>query len=299
MCWSWPRIRTAPLLERVRFLAIFSANLDEFFMKRVGGLQRQQHARVTELSLDGLTPRQQLDEIHAHLRPMLEQHMTCWLDDLKPALESEGVIIRDYDALEPLDRTAADQFFVRNVFPILTPLAVDPAHPFPFISNLSNSIGVILEHPTRKETLFVRIKVPENLPRWVPLAAKLHFVPLEQVIGGNLSLLFPGMKVMEHQPFRVTRNADIEMDAEDADDLLQLVEQELRARRMAQGGSAGTGEIDVIDDAGIHRLRHRSGRARYLSDARILDMSDLAALADLEFAGFEIQAVDSHDAGCG
>jgi polyphosphate kinase len=273
--------KTAPLLERVRFLAIFSANLDEFFMKRVGGLQRQHHARVTELSLDGLTPRQQLDEIHAHLRPMLEQHMTCWLDDLKPALESEGVIIRDYDALESLDRSTADQFFAKNVFPILTPLAVDPAHPFPFISNLSNSIGVILEHPTRKETLFVRIKVPENLPRWVSLPSKMHFVPLEQVIGGNLSLLFPGMNVVEHQPFRVTRNADIEMDAEDADDLLQLVEQELRARRMAravrlelaQSMSPTMREFVVsgieVDVRDIYPTRG------------MLDMSDLATLADL------------------
>ena len=272
----------APLLERARFLAIFSANLDEFFMKRVGGLQRQQLARVTELSLDGLTPRQQLDEIHAHLRPMLEEHVSCWLDELKPALESEGVVIRDYDALEALDRAAADLFFARNVFPILTPLAVDPAHPFPFISNLSNSIGVILENPTRKETLFVRIKVPENLPRWVPLASRLHFVPLEQVIGGNLSLLFPGMKLVEHQPFRVTRNADIEMDAEDADDLLQLVEQELRARRMAgavrlelaQSMSPAMREFVVsgleLDTRDIYPTRG------------MLDMSDLAALADLD-----------------
>ena len=186
---------------------------------------------------------------------------SCWLDDLKPALESQGVSIRDYDALQPLDRTAADLYFVKNVFPILTPLAVDPAHPFPFISNLSNSIGVILQNPTSKETLFVRIKVPENLPRWVPLTTKLHFVPLEQVIGGNLSLLFPGMNVIEHQPFRVTRNADIEMDAEDADDLLQLVEQELRARRLAQARASGIGPIHVRRHARIRRLRHRCGRA--------------------------------------
>lgn len=181
-----------------------------------------------------------------------------------------------------LDRAAADLFFARNVFPILTPLAVDPAHPFPFISNLSNSIGVILENPTRKETLFVRIKVPENLPRWVPLASRLHFVPLEQVIGGNLSLLFPGMKLVEHQPFRVTRNADIEMDAEDADDLLQLVEQELRARRMAgavrlelaQSMSPAMREFVVsgleLDTRDIYPTRG------------MLDMSDLAALADLD-----------------
>jgi polyphosphate kinase len=226
--------KTVPLLERVRFLAIFSANLDEFFMKRVGGLQRQQHAHVTEPTIDGLTPQDQLMAIHAHLRPMLEKHVSCWLEDLKPALEQQGIFIRDYDALESLDRSSANQYFSKNVFPILTPLAVDPAHPFPFISNLSNSIGVILEHPERKQKLFVRIKVPESLPRWVPLPAKNTFVPLEQVIGGNLSLLFPGMTVLEFSPFRITRNADIEMDAEDADDLLQAVEHELRARRMAR-----------------------------------------------------------------
>jgi polyphosphate kinase len=226
--------KSLPLLERVRFLAIFSSNLDEFFMKRVGGLQRQQLARVFGATIDGLTPHEQLQAIHAHLRPMLEEHVACWLEDLKPAIEKQGIFIRDYDAMEALDRSAADDYFSKHVFPILTPLAVDPAHPFPFISNLSNSIGVILEHPERKEKLFVRIKVPENLPRWVPLTTKFNFVPLEQVIGGNLSLLFPGMNVVEYSPFRITRNADIEMDAEDADDLLQAVEQELRARRMAR-----------------------------------------------------------------
>jgi polyphosphate kinase len=226
--------KTIPLLERVRFLAIFSANLDEFFMKRVGGLQRQQAAGVTEQTMDGLSPHEQLLAIHAHLRPMLEMHVACWLDDLKPQLENYGVVIRDYDALEDLDRGLADQYFSKNVFPILTPLAVDPAHPFPFISNLSNSIGVIVEDPGRRLRSFVRIKVPENLPRWVPLSTKNHFVPLEQVIGGNLSLLFPGMTVKEYAPFRITRNADIEMDAEDAEDLLQVVEQELKARRMAR-----------------------------------------------------------------
>ncbi len=184
--------------------------------------------------------------------------------------------------LDPLDRTAADQYFAKNVFPILTPLAVDPAHPFPFISNLSNSIGVMLEHPVRKQRLFVRIKLPENLPRWVPLPGRFQFVPLEQVVGGNLSLLFPGMTVIEHQLFRVTRNADIEMDAEDADDLLQLVEQELRARRMAravrlelaQSMSPAMREFVIggveVDPADIYPT---SGP---------IDMTDLAALADLD-----------------
>jgi polyphosphate kinase len=225
---------TVPLLERVRFLAIFSSNLDEFFMKRVGGLQRQRDAGVTELSIDGLTPQQQLDAIDDRVRKLVQAQVDLWLNELVPRLAEAGIRIFDYTELEDADRQAADVFFAKNVFPLLTPLAVDPGHPFPFISNLSTSIGVMLEHPTGRDRLFARIKVPEALPRWVPLTNKLNFVPLEQVIGGNLQMLFPGMKVLEHQPFRVTRNADVEMDAEDADDLLQLVEQELRARRMAE-----------------------------------------------------------------
>ncbi|MGH7215517.1 MAG: polyphosphate kinase 1, partial [Tepidisphaeraceae bacterium] len=226
-----------PLLERVKFLAIFSSNLDEFFMKRVGGLQRQRTGGVSELSLDGMTVQEQLDAVHRHLRPMLDALVSCWVDDLLPALAKEGVRIRAYDELDEVERSAVDSFFVKQVFPILTPLAVDPGHPFPFISNLSKSLGVLVEHPGRpaEAPLFVRIKVPENLPRWVALAtAKHQFVPLEQIIGANLSMLFPGMRILEWQLFRVTRNADIEMDENDADDLLDMVEQELRRRRLAR-----------------------------------------------------------------
>jgi polyphosphate kinase len=275
--------QTIPLLERARFLAIFSSNLDEFFMKRVGGLHRQQHAHVSERSMDGLTPAEQLTLIRQHLRPMLEQQVACWLDDVKPALEQQGIVIHDYDALSNLDRAAADQFFSRNVFPILTPLGVDSAHPFPFISNLSNSIGVILEHPMNKDRSFVRIKVPENLARWVPLTEKYHFVPLEQVIGGNLSLLFPGMTVVEYSLFRVTRNADIEMDAEDADDLLQLVEQELRARRMARAV-----RLELAQSMSPAMLQFITSGVEidpqdiYPTRGPV-DLTDLAALANLEF----------------
>jgi len=226
--------KSVPLLERIRFVAIFASNLDEFFMKRIGGLQRQRGAGVTELSTDGLTPQQQLDLCHDRVRRMVEAQVNLWLDDLQPALADAGIRLRDYDTLDEAERASVDQFFAKNVFPLLTPLAVDPGHPFPFLSNLSTSIGVILEHPSGRERLFVRTKIPESLPRWVSLPTKMNLVPLEQVIGGNLQMLFPGMKVLEHQLFRITRNADIEMDAEDAEDLLQLVEQELRARRMAE-----------------------------------------------------------------
>ena len=271
-----------PLLERVRFVAIFASNLDEFFMKRVGGLQRQREAGVTELSLDGMTPSEQLDAIHDRVRKMVADQVDRWLGDLQPKLAEAGVRIFEYETLEPADKAAADQFFVKNVFPLLTPLAVDSGHPFPFLSNLSMSVGVMLEHPTGRERLFVRIKVPESLPRWVPLPTKLTFVPLEQVIGGNLAMLFPGMKVLEHQLFRVTRNADVEMDAEDADDLLQLVEQELRARRMAE-----VVRLEVADTmspamrdtivAGVNI----SPRLVYTTSGPV-NLSDLVGLANLD-----------------
>jgi polyphosphate kinase len=273
---------TVPLLERVRFLAIFSTNLDEFFMKRVGGLQRQRESRVSERSNDGLTPQEQLDAIHARVEPLIQASIDTWFDSIHPALKDQGIQIRSYDTLNELERSTVDAFFVRHVFPILTPLAVDPGHPFPFISNLSSSVGVLLENPGDRDHLFVRVKVPENVARWVPLPTKLNFVPLEQVIRANLALLFPGMKVLECQQFRVTRNADIELDEDDADDLLELVELELRRRRLArvvrlelpESMSEGMREnilsgLDV-DPEDVHVIRGP------------LDMGDLFQLAHLD-----------------
>ena len=224
--------KSIPLLERVKFLAIFASNLDEFFMKRVGGLQRQRAGNLAERSLDGMTVQEQLAAVHKAIGPMLTSMYRVWFDDLHPALKKQGVIIKRYTDLSPKDRELADEFFRKQVFPILTPLAVDPGHPFPFISNLSRSMGVMLEAPSGNRS-FCRIKLPENLPRWVPVGPANSFVPLEGVIAGNLELLFPGMKVLEHHLFRVTRNADIELDEEDADDLLAMVTEELRKRRLA------------------------------------------------------------------
>jgi polyphosphate kinase len=273
-----------PLLERVKFLAIFSSNLDEFFMKRVGGLLRQRHSNVSDLSIDGLTVQEQLDAIHRHVVPMLDEHARCWQNDLEPALAAEGVRIDSYAKLSDPDRAVADQYFLQHVFPILTPLAVDPGHPFPFISNLSKSLGVMLEHPGRADPSWVRIKVPENLPRWVPLPNRMHFVPLEQVIAGNLSMLFPGMKVLEWALFRCTRNADIEMDADDADDLLEMVELELRRRRMAKvvrlelpAGMSQTMRDFIITGLEV-------GAAEVYTCDGPMDMDDLLALSNLELA---------------
>ncbi|MBC7782386.1 MAG: RNA degradosome polyphosphate kinase, partial [Burkholderiales bacterium] len=222
-----------PLLERVKFLAIFASNLDEFFMKRIGGLQRQRADKVQDRSLDGLTVDEQLTAVHKRIRPVIDEMYRLWFDDLHPSLKKHGVAIRKYQSLKPAEREHTDEFFRKQVFPILTPLAVDPGHPFPFISNLSRSMGVMLEGPTGSRS-FCRIKLPENLPRWVPLPDTHSVVPLEAVIAGNLQSLFPGMTVLEHHLFRLTRNADLELDEEDADDLLAMVTEELRQRRLAK-----------------------------------------------------------------
>ncbi|MGA2229516.1 MAG: polyphosphate kinase 1 [Tepidisphaeraceae bacterium] len=271
-----------PLLERVRFLAIFSSNLDEFFMKRVGGLQRQRDAGVTERSIDGLTPQQQLDAVDERVRKMLSAQSDLWLNELQPKLAEAGVHLLNYATLDDADRQAADAYFAKNIYPLLTPLAVDPGHPFPFISNLSTSIGVMLEHPTGRERLFARVKVPESLPRWVGLPKPMTFVPVDQVIGGNLRMLFPGMKVLESQPFRVTRNADVEMDAEDAEDLLQLVEQELKARRMAEVVRIELDEAmpQAMRETIVHGL---DARARQVYATRgPINLGDLMSLANLD-----------------
>lgn len=274
--------RDLPLLERVKYLAIFASNLDEFFMKRVGGLQRQRIAKLAERSLDGMTAAEQLDAIHARVRAMLDRQLDLWQNDLRPALAEVGVQIRGYDALTEPERQFVDDYFSRQIFPILTPLAVDPGHPFPFISNLSKSMGVMLEHPGRPEPLFVRIKTPEHLPRYVPLPTRNHFIPVEQIIAGNLPTLFPGMKVLENQLFRVTRNADIEFDEEDADDLLAQVEQELRRRRMA-----GVVRLELpIDMSPAMRQFIIEGMEVDPADVYTIngpiDMDDLMALASID-----------------
>jgi polyphosphate kinase len=235
--------KAVPLLERVKFLAIFASNLDEFFMKRIGGLHRQRAGDLRERSLDGLTVEQQLEAIHARIRPMLDEQVNLWFNELHPALKKERIAIKRYNDLTKSQQAYCDDLFRRQMFPILTPLAVDPGHPFPFISNLSKSMGVMVERPpavgdAQGERSFVRIKVPENLPRWIQMPAdggstSWTFTPLESVIGANLQELFPGMKVLENHLFRVTRNADVEMDEEDADDLLAMITAEIKLRRMA------------------------------------------------------------------
>jgi polyphosphate kinase len=220
-----------PLLERLRFLAIVSTNLDEFFMVRVAGLREQVEAGMATRGSDGWTPSETLEAIAKHIGPSVETQVRCFLDEILPALEAEGIRLADMAELGRRDLDYLRDYFLAQVFPVLTPLAVDPSHPFPYISNLSLSLAVTVRDPSSRRDRFARVKVPGILPRFVPLGDGCTFVPLEQVVATHLDHLFPGMTVVEAHPFRVTRDADIELAEDEADDLLVAVEQELRRRR--------------------------------------------------------------------
>jgi len=222
-----------PLLERLKFISITSSNLDEYFSKRVGGLKRQKAAGVANLTLDGWTPDVQLSLIARSVRMMTTIESDCLHDDILPALANHGIRLLHYAELSETEKARLKAYYLKEVYPILTPLAVDPGHPFPFISNLSLSLGVLLRDPASGDIQFARVKVPQTRARWVPLDNPTHFVPLEQVITAHLDTLFKGMEVLAVYPFRVTRNADIARNEEEADDLLEMISEELRERRVA------------------------------------------------------------------
>ncbi|OZC04615.1 RNA degradosome polyphosphate kinase [Rubricoccus marinus] len=223
-----------PLLERVTFLAITANNMDEFYRKRVGGLKRQIGARVRQLSPDGRLPTDQLEIARESARTMMTALDDVWTDTLLPRMAEEGIEIRSYDSLTEKQREKLDRHFLTQIFPILTPLAVDPGHPFPFISNLSLSLAFSLRHPTRETEHFARLKVPTARGRFLNVPGEpKHLIALEELIRHNASALFPGMVVEGVHAFRVTRNADVERNEEEADDLLSMISEELRERRFA------------------------------------------------------------------
>lgn len=228
-----------PLLERIRFLGIFTSNLDEFVMKRVGGLKRQVEVGVHRKS-GGLTPEQQLAEIRARILVLLNKQSQCFEKVLRPELGKNGIELVSWSKLSKEEQHYAAQYFRQNVFPVLTPLAVDPGLPFPFISNLSISLGVTLRHPEREEKLFARIKVPKIFPQWIQIRTEIslvnqyRFVSLMDLIQNNLKGLFPDMEVLDVMPFRITRNAEIERDEDDVEDLLEMIAEELKQRRFAE-----------------------------------------------------------------
>lgn len=273
-----------PLLERLKFMAIYSSNLDEYFMARVAGLKQQVEAQVSPPTVDGLTPEKQLAAIDRELRPVVIEQHRFFHQELRPLLAAEGIYLLDYQDLNSTQRSYLHEYFEGQIFPVLTPLAVDPGHPFPYISNLSLNLAVIVQDRKTGESHFARVKVPDTLPRFIPLPEEVSSpdpqrrwqgIPLEQVIAHNLASLFPGMSIQEYYPFRITRNTDIELEEDEADDLLLAIEQELLKRRF---GSVVRMEIQESMPASIQRtLMGELG----LSDTDVYAVEGLLCLGDL------------------
>ncbi|MFI5246006.1 MAG: polyphosphate kinase 1, partial [Gemmatimonadales bacterium] len=277
----------------LKFLSIFSTNLDEFYMVRVAGLRRQVAARVQQTPPDGLTAREQLDAIERRVGDLLEQARRCLHELLLPALAAHGVRLLTMAELGAAEREAIDAFFETHVFPVLTPLAVDPGHPFPYISNLSISLAVQLREPEHGHEHFARVKVPKSLTRWVPVEGRPnHFVPLEQVIGAHLGALFPGMQVLGSHTFRITRYSDLEIaNSEEPEDLLAMIEEQVFQRRFGEVVRLEVqsdmpaalralllDELRDTEDPEITPLTDREVHAQGL----LLDLGDLMALAALD-----------------
>jgi polyphosphate kinase len=223
--------RSAPVLERAKFLAIMSQNLDEFFQVRVAGLKEQVGAGVASTAPDGMTPTEQLKAIRKRILELGQRQDRVYNEEVMPLLREADVRVVGTAELDDEEKKWLLELFEERIFPVLTPLAVDPAHPFPYISNLSLNLAVQVRDPVRRRTRFARVKVPPILPRFITMPDGSRFIPLEQVIAAHLDALFPGMKVLDHHPFRVTRNADLELEEDEADDLLAAIESELRRHR--------------------------------------------------------------------
>jgi len=223
-----------PLLERLKFIAIVSGNMDEFFMKRIGGLKQQIGAGMRELTPDGRTPRQQVQECYAFVRE-LETCKDELLLQVLHLLKQKGIVVGRYRDLTQKEKKQVSAYFRDNIFPLLTPQSIDPAHPFPFISNLSLNLLVTLRYPRTKRTILSRVKVPVGLgsPRFIRVGEGDHFVSLEEIMMHNLDMLFPGMEIVACELFRVTRNANAEINEEGADDLMAMIESELKERKFA------------------------------------------------------------------
>jgi polyphosphate kinase len=276
-----------PLLERVRFVAIACGNLDEFFQKRVGGLKRQEAAGVITPSRDGRPPSDQLLLIRDAARAMQVSMTAVWESELRPRLADEAdVLISEYADLDDEQRTAADRHFRDHIYPILTPLAVDPGHPFPFISNLSVSLAVLIRHPKRGTLHFARLKIPTGLGRWLRVSDtrhRHHFVPVEEVIRHNAGQLFRGMEIASVDVFRVTRNADVRRDDEEAEDLVAVIAEELRERRFAP-----VVRLEVHQKMS-RQVRDLLLRELELTDEDVYEVDGLLGLADcVHLAGLEM-----------
>jgi polyphosphate kinase len=274
-----------PLLERANFLAIFASNLDEFFMVRVAGLKRRIATGIAVPTNIGRAPLDVLADIGARAHVLQERHARAFRD-LKPALDEAGIHVENWSDLDERDRAALDDTFSGQIFPVLMPLAVDPAHPFPYISGLSLNLSIRVRNPKNGKEEFARLKMPTNLPRFVKLPDDdrgiLRFIPLEDLISNHLEELFPGMEVLEHHEFRVTRNEDVEVEEDDAENLLTALEKELQRRRF--GPPIRLEITDDMDDVTLGLL---------MSELQITEQEVYRLPAPLDLSGlFEITRID-------
>jgi len=286
-------VRT-PLLERLKFLAIYCTNLDEFYMVRVAALRRQVAAGVLQTTPDGLTPQAQLDEIDRMVRMQLDRLRRCLQEELLPGLSEAGIHLVTMEDVTEAERATLDAYFETEVFPVLTPLAVDPGHPFPYISNLSLSLAVQVRDDARDAEHFARVKVPRSLPRWVPVGRPNTFVPLENLIGAHLPRLFAGMRVLGWHMFRITRNSDLELSAADEpEDLLAMIEEQIFQRRFGEVVrlEVQSGMPTQVQSLLLAELREATDPTvvtltdRDVFDAGpFLELGDLLAIAALEIA---------------
>jgi polyphosphate kinase len=284
-----------PLIERLKFMAIFSSNLDEFFMVRIAAIAQQIEAKVSQLTPDGRTPTEQLTITSAQVQQLVTQQHQHFETVLRPAMLEQGIYLLDYFDLNQEQCSYLQSYFEEQIFPVLTPLAVDPGHPFPYISNLSLNLAVVIKHPETGEELFARVKVPKVLPRFINLPAELQQsdrtsplqidrdkfpiwtgIPLEQLIAHNLETLFPGMNIQDCFTFRVTRDADISVAEDEADDLLLAIEDGLSKRR--KGGSPVRIEVD---SAMPNQIRQMLTEELEVTDRDIYEVNGMLGLGDL------------------
>ena len=295
-----------PLLERARFLAIFASNLDEFFMVRVAGLKRRIAAGFAVPSATGMSPTRLVDALTERAHVLMDRHADVFEQVVRPALADEGIVIVKYEDLEDAEQDRLRKLFRSDIFPVLTPLAVDPAHPFPYISGLSLNIAVEIRDPDTGKDYFARVKVPETLPRFLSVDARgkaskvtdasalsdepRSFVPLEAVIGAHLDYLFPGMDVIDHFTFRVTRNEDVEVEEDDAENLLKAMEKELLRRRFGPAV-----RLEVAEDLSP-TIRELLVRELGITESDVfhlpapLDLRGLHVIADLDRPALQFPA---------
>ena len=289
---------TMPLLERVRFLAIFSSNLDEFYMVRVATLMSKLENGVSAANVAGFTPIELMKQVSLRTNDLMERHSRVYQDEIEPLLKNEGIEFLHWDQLDDTERGYVTKLFHDRIFPVLTPLAVDPSHPFPYISGLSLNLAVIVKNPTSHEELFARVKVPEILPRFIATAktGSTRFIPLEDLIAIHLQELFPGMIIQDHYTFRITRNQDIDLDEDESEDILTSIEQELARRRF---GPPVRLEIENgVDEKLVEKLAEeiKINPENIIHIDAPLDLTSLHKIADLDFPGLKFERFRSRTA---